>query len=165
MKYKGLIIFIAVVTVIFLSDRFSKNYIKNNFELYETKQIIGDYVRINYITNEGIAFGAFQDYGNIFLILAPLSLVFIMIYFIKYEKKNKFTYIIFSFIIGGALGNIYDRILYGSVIDFIDVDIPDINFSFYQLHRWPVFNIADFTISVGIIIYIIYTIFYSNTTE
>jgi signal peptidase II len=162
---KTYIIIIFFIFLIFVSDRISKNYIKLNFTVGESIEIIGTEVRLTYIKNEGIAFGMFQEYGNILFILTPLSFLLIIFYFIKYENKNFWTTLAFTLIIGGAIGNIYDRIVYGAVIDFIDVNIPDINLSFYQLHRWPIFNIADFAISTGIIVYLLYSLFFVKKNE
>lgn len=156
---KKTILIIIFIVLIFCLDRYSKNYIKSNYNIGDSKEIIGDTIRLTYITNDGIAFGMMRDYSNILFYLTPISMLLILFYFIKYENKCNITYISFILIIGGAIGNIYDRFIFGSVIDFIDVNIPNINLPFYQLHRWPVFNIADFAISTGIIIYLFYSVF------
>ena len=95
------------------------------------------------VHNTGIAFGLFKDQGIVFIII-PVIAVILLIFNIFYYKNNKElsrTYILgFSLILGGAIGNLVDRINYGYVIDFI------------AFRFWPVFNIADSAITIGAII-------------
>jgi signal peptidase II len=125
-------ILLVTTLVFFLLDRISKELVRN------TKPIHFKYLSINYLTNTGSAFGFFKG-NNLFFILLTL-VVLLMIYhyradFLQNKTKTAFT----GLIIAGALGNLYDRLIYGAVIDFLD------------FHFWPVFNIADSCISLGII--------------
>ena len=96
------------------------------------------------VHNTGIAFGFFKDQGIVFIIIpiiAIILLVFNVFYYRQNDEALSRPYIIaFSLILGGAIGNLIDRIMYGYVIDFIDFRI------------WPVFNIADSAITIGAVI-------------
>jgi len=136
---------LIVFAVIFL-DRITKLLVlnlNNNLKLFSFLEII-------FVKNEGIVFGLFSNnnLNNIFIITSILSLIIILTFY-RYAKNSPLTYFL-SMILGGAIGNIIDRILYGYVIDFIKVD------SFY------VFNIADASITVGTILLIIYILFYEK---
>jgi signal peptidase II len=136
---------LIVFAVIFL-DRITKLLILNlnsNLKLFSFLEII-------FVKNEGIVFGLFSNnnLNNIFIITSIISLIIILTFY-RYAKNSPLTYFL-SMILGGAIGNIIDRILYGYVIDFIKVD------SFY------VFNIADASITVGTILLIIYILFYEK---
>jgi len=157
-KKSRIVFFIILFIFILLSDRYTKFLIKKNFELGESKNIFFEFIRITYIENNGIVFGMFNEYGKFFLYSTPIILIIILVYFIKYEEKNFLTLLAFTLIIAGACGNILDRFIWGAVVDFIDIDIPDINLPFYHLSRWPAFNIADSAISVGIVILLIYSL-------
>ncbi|HAZ08084.1 MAG TPA: signal peptidase II [Elusimicrobia bacterium] len=133
---------ITVVVIIFL-DRLSKIFFSKLLSAGESLPIIKNVFHMTLVHNTGIAFGLFKDQGIVFIII-PVIAVILLIFNIFYYKNNKElsrTYILgFSLILGGAIGNLVDRINYGYVIDFID-------FRF-----WPVFNIADSAITIGAII-------------
>ncbi len=145
---KSNILSIVLVLSIFLIDRISKikiiNYIlNNNGSIY-----INDYLNLDLVWNQGIGFGFFhlepgKLYHSISLIIFFVILVLIF-FIIKSINMEKFLY---SLILGGALGNFYDRILYFSVPDFIDIHFKD--------YHWFTFNIADIFISLGIILFIL----------
>ena len=130
---------------IFLLDRFSKEYIifLNN-ENYDTELFTSSFLNIILIWNDGIAFGllSFED-GKVYNLITLLIAVIIFILFFlisKSEKIQKYSYIVIS---GGALGNLFDRIAYKSVPDFIDLH--------YNGFHWFIFNIADIFITFGVI--------------
>ena len=143
-------------------DQLSKIWIKNNFTLFESRNIIGDFLRFSYVENPGIAFGI--RVGNLKVMVTIISIVIASyLVFLLYNSKQ-FLYVeklSLSLILGGAIGNLIDRILiyipnstYAGVVDFIDVGIAT--------HRWYIFNIADSAVTVGIIIYLIYSVFFEN---
>ena len=125
--------------------------------------IFGDFLRLTYIENPGMAFGI--DLGgklffSIFSIIASIGIIY---YLYKVRKENLLFRISLSMILGGAVGNLIDRVFYGvlfggkqlfygSVVDFIDVDFFNINFLGYHMNRWPVFNIADASVTCGVIL-------------
>ena len=148
-----------LVLLIFLLDIISKIYV-----IYIDKQFLGSeifsskYLNINLIWNDGIAFGllSFEDktiYNYITILIS--SVVIILLFLISRTKKfKKFSYIIIT---GGALGNLFDRIIYNSVPDFIDLH--------YNGFHWFVFNVADIFITIGIICLIYDEIFLGKKTN
>ena len=101
--------------------------------------------------NHGAAFSFLSNAGGWqrwFFIIFSVIVILIITYILVKEKNSQ--YIAFSFVIGGAIGNLYDRILYGYVIDFIEFH--------YNSFYWPIFNIADIAISIGIIL-LLYSMF------
>ena len=154
-------VFIPSFIVVIL-DQLTKIWVKNNFSLFESRNIIGDFLRFSYIENPGIAFGI--RLGNLKVLVTVISIAIAMyLAFLLYNSKQlvyleKFS---LSLILGGAVGNLIDRILiyvpnstYNGVIDFIDVGVSG--------HRWYIFNIADSAVTMGIIIYLFYSTFIEN---
>ncbi len=140
-------LFFILILLLFSIDRFVKIEILN---ILENKNYIfvNDYLNLNLVFNTGIGFGLFSlnsgIYYNLLSILIFLIILFLVFLMLKSKNKEK---VIFSFIIGGAIGNLYDRIVFKAVPDFID-------FHFRELH-WFTFNIADIFISIGIIFMIL----------
>tara|TARA_Y100001958_G_C21038532_1_gene408965 strand:+ start:224 stop:700 length:477 start_codon:yes stop_codon:yes gene_type:complete len=133
------------IASIFLADRASKFIMINKTEEFgETNFSLTSFLNLNLIWNDGIAFGLFsfdqKIYYNLltFLIILITLIIFWMI--IKSEKSERLA---FMMIFGGSLGNIFDRLIYSSVPDFID-------FHFKNFH-WFIFNVADIFITVGVI--------------
>ena len=156
---KKFYIYLFFVFLIFVSDRLSKIYIINeslknldNFILKST------YLNIRLIWNEGIAFGLFSfDDKALYHSLSLLILVIILVIIymiIKSDGLKKFSLIL---ILGGALGNFYDRIAYGAVPDFIDFHVNGFH--------WFIFNIADIFISIGVFALILIEIFDKKNYE
>ena len=144
------IFFLFFALIIFFFDRITKIKILNNFS--EKTFIINDYINIDLIWNIGIGFGLLSTDSNIFyhitstvIGLIILSLVYFLV---VSEKTDK---LIYSLIIGGALGNFYDRIVYKAVPDFIDLH--------YDNFHWFTFNVADIFISMGIILFLLRSFF------
>ncbi len=135
-------IFLTLCTVILiiLADRITKIFFSNLLDLGETLPVIRNVFHMTLVHNTGIAFGLFKDRGIVFIII-PIIAIILLIFNIFYYRNNKElsrTYLVgFSLILGGAIGNLIDRIAYGYVIDFLDFRI------------WPVFNIADSAITIG----------------
>ena len=156
---KKFYIYLFFVFLIFISDRLSKIYIINeslknldNFILKST------YLNIRLIWNEGIAFGLFSfDDKALYHSLSLLILVIILVIIymiIKSDGLKKFSLML---ILGGALGNFYDRIAYGAVPDFIDFHVNGFH--------WFIFNIADIFISIGVFALILIEIFDKQNYE
>ncbi len=146
--------------ILLVLDYFTKLYIHRNFELGESVSIIGDFLRLTYVRNPGIAFGMFQESGWFLSYLIPVAILILLLIFYKTENKNLLVKLAFLWIITGALGNFMDRMLYGYVVDFVDIDffhikvnpfvIAGFEFGGYELDRWPAFNLADSLISCGV---------------
>ena len=144
---KGKIISLVIIILVFIFDRLSKIKIVDHQSIGESV-FINDYLNFNLIWNTGVGFGLFSQNANLYY-HAISSLIFMVIVFLFYLtiKANFIDKMSFSLIIGGALGNFYDRIYYYAVPDFIDFHINDFH--------WFTFNIADIFISLGIILFLI----------
>jgi signal peptidase II len=136
---------LVIITIIFFLDRYSKIKILNN--LSENNVLINDFVSLNLIWNTGIGFGLLNFNTsflyNLVTILVGLTIIVLFYITILSEKIDRY---IFSIIIGGALGNFYDRLIYNAVPDFIDLH--------YENYHWFIFNLADIFITLGIIIFL-----------
>tara|TARA_A100001234_G_C12569416_1_gene361083 strand:+ start:436 stop:930 length:495 start_codon:yes stop_codon:yes gene_type:complete len=156
MKFKfirgSLFINTLIVFIIFFLDRISKSIVINfnqnslSDELYSSK-----FLNIQLIWNKGIAFGLFSfDQNSLYNLLTILiSLIVLVILYLIFKSKGIAKYALLM-IFSGALGNLYDRILYKAVPDFIDVHING--------YHWFIFNISDIFISIGVIIMIFFEI-------
>ena len=140
--------------MIFFLDRYSKNLILNLLE-NEKYLFINNYLNLNLVFNTGIGFGLFSlNTGIYYNMLSVLIFLIILILIYLMFKSKKSEKIFLSFIIGGAIGNLYDRIIYKAVPDFIDFHIKDFH--------WFTFNIADIFISLGIILMILNELIYNR---
>ncbi|MFP3036810.1 MAG: signal peptidase II [Arsenophonus sp. ER-BJ3-MAG3] len=135
--------------LIFIADFSTKKLILNNFRLYETIPL-SSYFNLSYVQNTGVAFGFLADEGEWriwFFTFIAITICFLLITASYRQNINKkLSNIAYALVIGGALGNLSDRLIYGFVIDFIDFYIGD--------WHWPTFNIADTAISIGVILII-----------
>lgn len=149
MLKKNLIILSIIIFTFFL-DLITKNYALSSLIINHSISI-NNFLNFTLAFNHGAAFSFLSDAGGWqrwFFIIFSLIVILIITYILVKEKNSK--YIAFSFVIGGAIGNLYDRILYGYVIDFIEFH--------YNSFYWPIFNIADIAISIGIIL-LLYSMF------
>lgn len=125
-------------------DQIIKIIVNNKMLLHESIIIINNFFNITYVRNEGAAWSILRGRTLLLILISIIALVFIYIYLIKDKKLNKIDIISYSMLIGGILGNLIDRIIYGSVIDYLDFKIFNYNF--------PIFNVADTLIVISIII-------------
>ena len=155
---KNFFINLSLILLIFLFDRISKIYV-----IYLDNKLLGSeifsskFLNINLIWNEGIAFGLFSFNEKIFYnILTIIILIIILIIFIMTIKSDGFKKYSLLMILGGALGNVFDRLYYKAVPDFIDFHIGNFH--------WFIFNVADIFITIGIIFMVIMELFNKNQT-
>lgn len=155
-KYKSFLLSVIIILVVICIDRKTKNIVLKTIPVVIKKNIglkikITSFLNIVLVWNNGISFGIFNGSKIIpsVILLIATCIACYLIYFICRTKK--FTDRIFlSFIIGGAIGNILDRVTYGAVVDFIDLHIGQ--------YHWPAFNIADSSIFIGVSLYLLYDI-------
>jgi signal peptidase II len=143
-------IYIIVIILGFILDRISKIYAINNFidNPYD-----GSILNFTYLENRGAAFGILQNNRLFFIMLTMTVVGYLIYYFIKHYKTNtSLLNIAITFVITGAVGNFYDRLIKTYVVDFIE-------FSFIN---FPVFNVADIFVTVGSILIIIYLLFFEE---
>ena len=147
--------FLIIIFVIFLLDRYSKIEIIKNFN--DKTIYVNDFFNISLIWNTGIGFGLLSFDSNLIYNLISLLIGFVVITIIYIAVKSEIEEkIFFSIIIGGALGNFYDRVIYKAVPDFIDLH--------YNNFHWFTFNVADIFITIGIFAYIIKGFFVKENT-
>ena len=147
---------ILIVLIIFLLDRISKLYVIHLDSILLNSEIINSkFINIHLIWNEGVAFGlfAFDDKSFYNFITGFIVIIILtLIYFIRKTRGiEKYSFLI---ILGGALGNVFDRFFYSAVPDFIDIH--------YQNFHWFIFNVADIFITLGVILLIYAEIFLKN---
>jgi signal peptidase II len=164
--------FIAFATALIVLDQCTKIAIKgfsllgwkhDGMTLYESIQVMGDAVRITYVENPGMAFGISFGAGKIFLSLFSVVASALLVWYLaRLETPSFGAKLALALIFAGATGNLIDRVFYGvfygesplfygKVVDFLDVDIPDIVFFGREYVRFWVFNVADSCVSVGMV--------------
>tara|TARA_Y200000002_G_scaffold115921_1_gene94890 strand:+ start:1867 stop:2337 length:471 start_codon:yes stop_codon:yes gene_type:complete len=143
MLKRNIIILIIIIFSFFL-DLLTKNYALNHLIINHSLSI-NNFLNFTLAFNYGAAFSFLSDAGGWqrwFFIAFSFIVIIVISYMMIYDNNS--PYIAFSFVIGGALGNLNDRIIYGYVIDFIEV--------YYNTFYWPIFNFADVAISIGVIL-------------
>ena len=139
------IYFLIIIFTVFFLDRISKIKILTNFG--ESVYFVNDYLNFDLIWNIGIGFGIMSTNSSVIYNLITFTIGFIILFllyiFLISQKLEKISY---SIIIGGALGNFYDRLVFNAVPDFIDIH--------YKNFHWFTFNVADIFITMGIIIFL-----------
>jgi signal peptidase II len=158
-NFKKIIINCLIIVVIFAIDRISKIYILKIAEVENSVDIyLASFLNLNLIWNKGIAFGLFSYdqsfiYNFITILIVIISVVILFI-IIKAEDYRGYFFIL---ILGGSLGNLYDRLYYFAVPDFIDFHINNFH--------WFIFNVADIFISLGVICLIFVELFLNKRVK
>ena len=137
---------IGISLIIIVLDIISKLLISMNMNLNSSITVITNFFNITYVHNYGAAFSILIG-ARIVLILISLIILYILYKYLKKEELNKYNNICYSFLIGGIIGNLIDRIIYGYVIDFLSFKIINYNF--------PIFNVADIFITLGTFMFLI----------
>ena len=143
---KDKLICVSLVALVFFLDRVSKIKIINH-QLDNYRVYIYDFINLDLVWNTGIGFGLLSSDSNLFYNFITGIICIVIIFLIYMILKSKMTdKVLFSLILGGALGNVYDRLTYYAVPDFIDIH--------YKNFHWFTFNIADIFITIGILVFI-----------
>ena len=147
---------ILFIIITFFLDRFSKSKILNDFN--ENVYFINNFINLELIWNKGIGFGLL-NFSSVFIYNIITSIIGSVIFFLFFVafKADKYEKIVFSIIIGGALGNLYDRIFYKAVPDFIDLH--------YGNFHWFSFNIADIFITIGVLCLILVELIFNKSLD
>jgi len=158
MKTKYFVFFVTLLAVVLL-DQFLKLYISSHFLPYESVGVIPGFLDLTHVKNPGAAFGFLADappvFRSFFLIIVTLIAMILILYFIaKGSEREVLLTFSLSLIMGGALGNLIDRVRYGEVIDFLDF--------YFASYHWPAFNVADTAITIGALL-LLYEIFRRRT--
>jgi len=139
-----LLLVVGVAVVVFAIDRVTKAWVTENIPLGTARPVIGDYVRIVHAQNTGAAFGLLPERTTLLSVLSVVAVLAIVYYYRQIASNSALVSATLGMQLGGAFGNLLDRITQGYVVDFVDVGVGDIRF-------WA-FNVADSSIVVGIIL-------------
>ncbi len=161
---KKLIVPSLILIVVALADQLTKIWAVAELIEGETYQVIGSFFQFKLIYNEGGAMGT-NFGGPAFYLISAIAILILVFYFIYANRSQKFIANSMALIAGGAVGNIIDRVQSGRVVDFLDFDFFDFNMFGRIIERWWTFNIADAAITVGIIILMVYILFFSKQLQ
>ncbi|WP_377889317.1 signal peptidase II [Alkalihalobacillus sp. R86527] len=141
---------------IILFDQWTKWLVVKNMEYGETIKLINDFLYLTSHRNRGAAFGILQG-QMIFFYLITVVVIVAVLYYMKQYKHSRFVSVTLALILGGAVGNFIDRIFRGEVVDFVN--------TFIFSYDFPIFNVADASLVIGVILIFIGTIFESKQAE
>ncbi len=156
MRKKWKILTFTSLSVIFL-DQLTKYIISRTMHLGQSIKVINPFFSITYIKNPNAAFGISIGPPVLMMILTSVATILLIVYFFRLREKGLLIYLGLAMIIGGAIGNLIDRIRMKQVIDFIEIGV--------RKFKWPVFNIADSFVTIGIIAILWVWIFVKNKKE
>ena len=145
--------FIIGVLLVILADQVSKVWVASNMELGESIPVINRIFHITYIQNPNSAFGLFRFSNKTFIIIGLIVILVGIFFLLRLAKTHKLVFYSFILLLGGSLGNLIDRFRIGSVIDFLDFRI------------WPIFNIADSSLNIGIFLLLIHFLFQQKVEQ
>lgn len=139
-------IYFAVIAVAVAVDQLTKAWILGAFTLYESREVIPGFFNLVYVTNKGAAFSMFASVDSIwrhyfFLGIGSAALIGLTVAYWKLRRDHTLYPVALALIAGGAVGNLIDRVRFGSVVDFLDFYVGG--------YHWPAFNVADSAICVG----------------
>jgi len=142
-------IIIPVALAVYIADRLTKLVIMDNFGLDQSMPVIKGFFDITYVRNPGAAFSVFSSMPDSlrlpFFLALTLAAIAMLVFFVRQTRpEHTVTLVALAMILGGAAGNLTDRLLYGSVVDFICWSVGR--------YHWPAFNIADSGITVGCVL-------------
>jgi len=158
-----------IPAVIIILDQATKWAVVASMGLHQSVRVFGDWFRLTYILNPGGAFGVRWGNQGFYFVAALLVIAWIIWHLWRHGATWRLSNWALALILGGAIGNFIDRLIMGEVIDFIDVEFPNIRIPAFDfgiishpgvlMDRWPTFNVADSAVTVGVIILVI-TLFY-----
>lgn len=146
--------FLVISALIVALDQWTKLWIEGALELHGRLEVVPGFFDLVHVQNTGIAFGLFPAGGELggTLVLTALgfaALAIVSIYFSRTSEREPLLLLSLSLVLGGAVGNLVDRILLRAVTDFLDV--------YVGAHHWPAFNVADSAVTVGIVLMLMYS--------
>ena len=147
---------LGLIVAIIALDQWSKWAIKTSFNLYQSEPVIRDLLHFTYVTNDGMAFGlSFPGGKHILLVMTILLTGFIIGFLWKEREGHPLVKYGLALILSGAIGNLIDRLLYGKVVDFLDLMIGDFH--------WYIFNVADSSVTIGMVPFIMHSIIFESS--
>ena len=168
-EMKNRLVMIAVALGVFVLDQMTKLLIQSSMTAGQSRPVWGNLIRLTYINNPnglmGVSFGPWSR--HLMLPLSLLAIAAIIYFYYRWQNRSSLAATAMGMILAGAAGNMLDRFRFGSVIDFIDCDFPDImippfklwfvNFGGYGLERWYIFNVADSAVLMGVCLLLLLT--------
>lgn len=154
------LLFLGTIALVLLVDQLTKAWVVAHLPLYEPTDLwqwLAPILSFTYVKNTGVAFGLLQGLGRAFALLPVLVVVAVVVFRRSLPMGDLRVHLSLGSVVGGALGNVIDRLLRGYVVDFLDVN-------FRPLQSWPVFNVADSAVVVGVAILLLDT-FLADTEE
>jgi len=151
--------YFIIIIVTIAADQFTKLLIMQSLALYEIREVIPGFFNLVYVTNRGAAFSMLANVSGpwvhyFFVCIASAAAVVLTALYFKWRRISTWFGVSFGLIVGGAFGNVIDRIRFGAVTDFLDFYVGG--------YHWPAFNVADSAICVGAVLLILINIFVSE---
>ena len=146
-KLQGRLPYLFLVVATLLVDRWTKSWIQSRFDLNESATVIDGFFNITYVRNTGVAFGIFSSISSpvkslLLSVFTAFAAIIVITYSVRSPVRNRVLQIALALILGGALGNLYDRLAYKYVVDFLEFYVGN--------YHWPSFNVADSAITIGV---------------
>ncbi|RMF06641.1 MAG: signal peptidase II [Candidatus Neomarinimicrobiota bacterium] len=147
-----------VTGLVFLLDQASKTLVRSTMDLHQSISIIPGFFNLTYVTNTGMAFGWNFPGGPLFFTTASILLTLVLLRILWKERSGPvLVRLALSLILAGAFGNLFDRLFRSEVVDFFDF--------YWQAYHFYIFNVADSSVTIGIGLYLWYTLFVHPKTE
>jgi signal peptidase II len=154
MSLRPTLILAATAALVFIADQATKAWIVATLDYGDRVQVIGDFVWLWHLRNTGAAFSLLPGAVWLFVPVTILALGMVAYFHRQFRERGPWIHVLLGVILGGALGNLVDRVRLGYVVDFVSVGIGDL--------RWPAFNVADPSVVIGIGILVIYLTFFDG---
>jgi signal peptidase II len=141
--------FLRLSLLVLVLDQWTKWLVETHLPVHSAHEVVPGLVNLTHVRNTGVAFGLFAEHGSaagpwLLALLGVVALVVVTLYFLRTSDGDLMLLTALALVLGGAIGNLVDRVASGAVTDFIDV--------YVGTHHWPSFNVADSAISVGIVL-------------
>ena len=143
----GAMLSLSAAAVTIAADQLVKIAIIDRVALHDRVPVLGNFLRLTNIRNSGAVFGVMKGAGSYFTLFSIVAAVVLVVVLFFARKSSTLVKVSLGMVLGGALGNLIDRLRFGAVVDFLDV-------GFGEAARWPCFNIADAAITVGVVLLI-----------
>ncbi len=144
--------FVCLIAAVILGvDVVTKAIVSTGMALNQSVPVIGEWVRLTYVRNPGVAFSLFPGRRTAFIILSLTGLTVVATYLVRHAPRTIRDGVAIGLFLGGALGNLVDRVRTGEVVDFIEIGV--------RTHRFPVFNVADMGVTFGVALLVLSTMF------
>jgi len=137
-------LFLFCAGIVVALDQATKRVASGRLDLGESVSVLGDMIRLTLVHNTGAAFGLFPGSRMPFIVVSVVAICVVLYLFLRETYRSVMNRVLLGCILGGAIGNLVDRVRLGWVVDFIDVG--------FGAARWPVFNVADSAVTIGVLL-------------